>query len=233
MHVLVVDHEPRTRRRLMQELGRSGYRTEAACNGRDGLDKAMNGKWDLILLDAKLPGLSGLEVLARIRNLDEHTPVIMLNAAKSLSDKVAGLDGGADDYLVRPFEMEELLARIRRCLRTGTAAPPRHGAAGRRLGTGGLLVDTDNREAFLYGKSLRLTTKEYDLLSCLLSHRGQALSRDQILDSVWGYDFEGGPKIVDVYVGYLRKKTGNGGGKSSSVIETVRGFGYRIRREYK
>ena len=156
------------------------------------------------------------------------TPVIMLTALKTLEDKIAGLDGGANDYVVKPFQMEELLARMRSCIRHSQVLREPASLPSKGMLSDGLVVDPGSREVFLDGIPVHLTVKEFELLSCLSAHPGQALSREQIIEAVWGYDFEGEPNIVDVYVGYLRKKIE--AGRLEPFIETVRGIGYRFRR---
>ncbi|WP_088006329.1 response regulator transcription factor [Indiicoccus explosivorum] len=221
--ILIIEDDPHISRILELELQHEGYETRKYADGKDGLAAASDGSWDVILLDVMLPGLNGLEVLRRLRETDE-TPVILLTARGALPDKVSGLDLGANDYMTKPFEIEELLARIRVMQR-----------AGQRTGTGSedglkthgkLTVNERTREVNYGGQPIDLTRREYDLLVFFIEHPDQVFERDQILRHVWGYDYAGETNVVDVYVRYLRKKIEQP--FSHPLIRTVRGVGYRL-----
>jgi two-component system OmpR family response regulator len=206
--VLIVEDEDKIARLLQMELSHEGYETGLAANGKEGLDKALSGDWSVILLDIMLPELSGLEVLRRLRQSDSETPVILLTARDATPDKVSGLDLGANDYMTKPFEIEELLARIRACIRnhkTGESAvaaemqPP-------FLVTGDLSLHPKTREVNRDDQPIELTPKEFELLQYLMENQNHVLSREQIINHVWGYDFLGETNVVDVYIRYLRKK---------------------------
>ncbi|GIP38137.1 putative transcriptional regulatory protein YkoG [Paenibacillus sp. J31TS4] len=221
--ILVIEDETKIARVLVLELTHEQYETDTAETGREGLDKAMHAKWDLILLDVMLPEMNGLEVLRRLRQSGSRIPVILLTARDSTPDVVAGLDLGANDYITKPFEIEELLARIRAVLRmkeTERSAPE-------ELAADGLVVHPESREVIRGGTRIELTPKEYDLLLYLLKNKNKALSRDEIIREVWGFDFVGDTNLVDVYIRYLRKKMDYGFG--CPLIQTVRGVGYSLR----
>ena len=179
---------------------------------------ARDGEFDLLILDIGLPGQDGLSVLRALRARGEQLPVVILTARDEIVDTVTGLDSGADDYITKPFVFEELLARVRARLRT-----PEPGDRGLELEGGGVRLDVLTRRAEVDGEDVELTAKEFVLLETFLRHIGQVLSREQLLSHVWGYDFDPGSNVVDVYVGYLRKKLG------SERFETVRGMGYRLK----
>ncbi|MBO9605876.1 MAG: response regulator transcription factor [Paenibacillaceae bacterium] len=223
--VLIVEDEDKINRMLQLELQHEGYDTAGAETGREGLEKAMAGGWDLILLDVMLPGLSGMEVLRRLRSSDKRTPVILLTARDSVPEKVMGLDLGANDYVTKPFEIEELLARIRVALRAGKGKAPAAEITVWQLD--GLFVNARTREVTRAGQSIDLTPKEFELLAYLLGRDGEVVSREQIINDVWGYDFVGDTNIVDVYIRYLRKKIDYGFG--NTLIHTIRGVGYQMR----
>lgn len=224
--ILIVEDEESIARVLQLELEFEKYETGIAHTGTDGLILFREQEWDLVLLDLMLPGLNGLDVLRRIRSHDADTPVLLLTAKNDVEDKVKGLDLGANDYITKPFEIEELLARIRTALRiaghekkTGTADPD-------------LLVFADlslhqlSREVLRGGQSVELTPREFDLLQHLLKHPNQVLTREQLLDAVWGYDYFGDTNVVDVYIRYVRKKIDDG---EKPLIQTVRGVGYVLK----
>ena len=219
--VLIVEDEEKLARMLELELNYEGYKTEKAFDGRTGLELALSGKYDLILLDIMLPQLSGMEVLRRLRREGQHyTPVLLLTARDSVTDKVSGLDAGAEDYITKPFSIEELLARIRVTLRKG------RGPAEERqdlLAAGGIALDRESRTVTKNGEPVSLTRREFDLLQFLLEHPNRVLTREQLLNQVWGYDYAGETNAVDVYVSFLRNKLG------TAVVETVRGVGYILR----
>ncbi|AOK92651.1 MULTISPECIES: response regulator transcription factor [Paenibacillus] len=231
--VLVIDDEEKISRLLQLELSHEGYAVEIAQTGRKGLEKALAGKWDIIILDVMLPEMNGVEVLKQIRKVDNHTPVIMVTARNTTPDKVSGLDEGANDYITKPFEIEELLARMRASMRhqmepTATALqeedkPPS------RLQVDSLVLERKTRLVLREGNRIELTPKEYDLLLYLMEHKNQVLQRDQMIQDVWGFDFVGDTNVVDVYIRYVRKKIDHGYKKK--LIKTVRGVGYCIREE--
>ncbi|KYG94647.1 response regulator transcription factor [Paenibacillus jamilae] len=231
--VLVIDDEEKISRLLQLELSHEGYAVEIAQTGREGLEKALAGKWDIIILDVMLPEMNGVEVLKQIRQVDNHTPVIMVTARNTTPDKVSGLDQGANDYITKPFEIEELLARMRASMRhqmepTATTLqeedkPPS------RLQVDSLVLERKTRLVVREGNRIELTPKEYDLLLYLMEHKNQVLQRDQMIQDVWGFDFVGDTNVVDVYIRYVRKKIDHG--YKRKLIKTVRGVGYCIREE--
>lgn len=221
--ILIVEDEEKLARFIELELNYEGYQTSKAPDGRTGLALALSGEFDLVALDIMLPDLNGFEVLRRIRQ-NSKVPVIMLTARDELTDKVAGLDGGANDYITKPFAIEELLARIRVVLRSSGV---HEGSASPLLASGKLTLNPESREAQVDGHPVDLTKREFDLLETLLRNKGRVLNRDQLLDSVWGYDFPGETNAVDVYIRYLRAKIEDPFGEK--IIQTVRGVGYIIR----
>ncbi|MFS0577428.1 response regulator transcription factor [Sporosarcina sp. 179-K 3D1 HS] len=223
--ILIIEDEENIARVLQLELEFEGYVTGVAYTGTDGLIQYREQEWDLILLDLMLPGLNGLDVLRRIRATEAETPVILLTAKNEVADKVAGLDLGANDYVTKPFEIEELLARIRANLRfvrkpVEQADPHFHQFAG-------LSIHEQTREVKRDEVMIELTPREFDLLLHLLKHPNQVLTREQLLDAVWGYDYFGDTNVVDVYIRYVRKKIDNG--DPQSLIQTVRGVGYVLK----
>lgn len=223
--ILVVEDEEKIARVLELELEFEGYSVTKAADGIDGLEAYRTGKWDLILLDVMLPGMSGIDLLRRIRANDPYTKIIMLTAKGTVEDKVSGLDLGANDYITKPFQIEELLARIRAALRAGKNASPELDDG--LLSFAGLVLNEKTREINREGTPIDLTPREYDLLVYLLTNRRQVLTRDQILEKVWGYDFAGDTNVVDVYIRYLRKKVDMA--DFPPLIHTVRGVGYVLR----
>ncbi|MFC5589450.1 response regulator transcription factor [Sporosarcina soli] len=223
--ILIVEDEENIARVLQLELEFEGYETGVAHTGPDGLIKYREQKWDLVLLDLMLPGLNGFDVLRRIRATEASTPVILLTAKGDVEDKVTGLDIGANDYVTKPFEIEELLARIRTALRFSAPKVPEKDEYLHEFA--GLSIHEQTREVKRDGVSVELTPREYDLLLHLLKHPNQVLSREQLLDAVWGFDYYGDTNVVDVYIRYVRKKIDNGDKKS--LIQTVRGVGYVLK----
>lgn len=224
--ILIVEDEEKLNRMIELELKYEGYDTGKALDGRTGLDMALSGGYDLVLLDIMLPGLNGLEVLRRIRKENERLPVILLTARDTTMDKVSGLDSGADDYVTKPFAIEELLARIRTALRKhakAAAAPAEENA----YTVQDVRLEKDARRVLVNGTEVKLTRKEFDLLECLMEHRGKVMDRSSLLEQVWGYDFAGETNSVDVVVRFLRSKIDEPYGLT--LIETVRGVGYVIR----
>ncbi|MBO0998488.1 response regulator transcription factor [Bacillus sp. SD075] len=224
--ILIVEDEEKIIRLLELELEIEGYQIGKAMDGIEALEAYRSGKWDLILLDVMLPGISGIELLRKIRAKNNLTPVILLTAKGSVEDKVSGLDFGANDYITKPFQIEELLARIRAVLRMCTA-PSMEGEDDEWLNTADLKVNVKTREVIRGESEIDLTPKEYDLLLYLLKNKRQVLNRDQILEAVWGYDFYGETNVVDVYIRYVRKKLEYG--FDTRLIHTVRGVGYVMK----
>ncbi|MCC8352327.1 MULTISPECIES: response regulator transcription factor [Bacillus] len=223
-HILIVEDEEKIARVLQLELEYEGYSVTIKHNGSEGLNAVTEGSYSLLLLDVMLPGLSGLEVLRRLRKTDQETPVILLTARDSVPDKVTGLDIGANDYVTKPFEIEELLARIRAALRqTGSKTED----IGTFLTYDDLQVNEKTREVRRGDKEVELTPREFDLLVYMLKHPQQVLTREQILSSVWGFDYIGDTNVVDVYIRYIRKKLDYPYEKQ--LIHTVRGVGYTIK----
>lgn len=221
--VLIVEDEEKIGRFLELELLHEGYEVLKATNGREGLEKAESGKADLVVLDVMLPELNGFEVLRRLRRKSD-IPVIMLTARDEVMDKVAGLDGGADDYMTKPFAIEELLARIRLVLKKrGGVRSEETG----RLGVGMLSMDVQRYEVFYDGNKVELTHREFELLRVLLENKNIVIARDTLMEKVCGYDYMGETNIIDVYVRYLRSKLDDVYGVK--IIHTVRGVGYCIK----
>ena len=222
--ILLIEDEEKLARMVELELRYEGYEVEKAFDGRTGLDRALSGEHELILLDIMLPALSGMEVLRRLRR-ESQVPVIMLTARDTVVDKVSGLDSGADDYITKPFAIEELLARIRAALRKRPAAP----ADAPLLTCGSLVMDVERHTVEVDGRGVELTRREFDLLHYLLENKGKVISRESLLDHVWGFDFVGETNAVDVYIRFLRAKIDEHFG--IKLIHTVRGVGYVIREE--
>lgn len=225
--ILIVEDEEKILRLLELELEIEGYQIGKAMDGNEALKAYRSGKWDLILLDVMLTGISGIELLRKIRMKNNSTPVILLTAKGSVEDKVSGLDLGANDYITKPFQIEELLARIRAVLRMRTAVPSIEDEDDGWLNTADLKVNVKTREVIRGESQIALTPKEYDLLLYLLKNKRQVLNRDQILEAVWGYDFYGETNVVDVYIRYVRKKLEFG--FDTPLIHTVRGVGYVMK----
>ena len=220
--ILIVEDEEKLARFVELELTHEGYQVEKAFDGRSGLSMAEAQDYDLLLLDVMLPGLSGLELLRRLRRT-KQTPVIMVTARDQVMDKVTGLDMGADDYITKPFEIEELLARIRAALRKRTAPV----SGGNALCSGELKLDPARHEVRYGGDVLNLTHREFALLQVLMENRSIVLSREKLLELVWDYDYAGETNVVDVYIRYLRAKIDDAYGVK--YIHTVRGVGYVFR----
>lgn len=226
--ILIVEDEEKLARFIELELTYEGYSVEKASDGRAGLVLAQEKEFDLIALDIMLPGLNGLEVLRRIRQTSE-VPVILLTARDSTMDKVSGLDGGANDYITKPFAIEELLARIRAVLRNTAGKSKTVKTEENKLTSNGLMVSLDSREVWVDNQPVDLTKKEFDLLAFLLKNKGIVVSRETLLDRIWGYDYAGETNAVDVYIRYLRAKIEEPFGKK--YIQTIRGVGYVVRDE--
>lgn len=222
--ILIIEDEIKIARFLELELTHEGYGVEMVHDGRQGLEKATGGAFDLIILDVMLPALNGMEVLRRLRQ-SAQTPVIMLTAKNDVTDIVMGLDLGADDYMVKPFAIEELLARIRAALkrRKVLAVTPEP------IVIGALKIDLDQHTVSHNDEVIELTKKEFDLLKYLAENRSIVLSREKIMENVWGYNYYGDTNVVDVYIRYLRSKLDERG--SGKLIHTVRGVGYVLKHE--
>ncbi len=223
MRILIVEDEVGIADFLERGLGAEGYEVAVAGDGESGARLALDPSVDLVVLDRMLPGADGLEVLDRVRRARPALPVIMLTARAEVADRVEGLDSGATDYLTKPFAFEELLARVRARLRDGGAG------AETALEAAGIRLDLVAREAHREGVATRLPQREADLLAYLMRSAGRVCSREEILAAVWGYDHDPGTNVVQVYVGYLRRKLDRPG--SPAPIQTVRGAGYRLREE--
>lgn len=222
--ILIIEDEVKIARFIQLELEHEGYAAEQEHDGRTGLEKALHGGFDLIILDVMLPSLNGMEVLRRLRQVSE-IPVIMLTAKDDVSDKVMGLDSGADDYLTKPFAIEELLARIRAAFKHKRVQD--HHA--NILQIGGLKMDIHQYKVSMNHEPIDLTKTEFDLLKYLMINQGVVLTRDAILKKVWGYDYFGDTNIVDVYIRYLRSKIDDP--YRQKFIHTVRGVGYQLKYE--
>ncbi len=223
--ILLIEDEEKLARFVELELCYEGYAVTKAFNGRTGLDLALSGGFDLILLDIMLPELNGMEVLRRLRRSSSPIPVLMLTARDSVTDKVAGLDLGADDYITKPFAIEELLARIRTALRKNAAA-----ASDSEILTAlSLQLDAKRHTVTVKGGDVELTKREFDLLHYLLKNKGLVVTREDILENVWDFDFDGGTNAVDVYVRFIRTKIDEL--YDIKLIHTVRGVGYVIKDE--
>jgi DNA-binding response OmpR family regulator len=220
-HILIVEDEIKLARFMELELTSEGYQVSVAHDGLTGLSLARESAPDLAILDWMLPGITGVEICRRLRATGNLIPVIMLTARDDISDRVAGLDAGADDYLVKPFSIEELLARLRAHLRRTQEPNPD------LLCVADLSLNRGTRQVKRGQRMIELTTKEFDLLEYLMRHPGQVYTRDQILEQVWGYDFGGDSNIIEVYVRYLRLKLE--ADTEARLIHTVRGVGYTIR----
>lgn len=228
IHILLVEDEESLASFVSTELSFEGYEVRRAADGEQAL-KLYNSereKWDLILLDWMLPKLDGLEICRRIRK-ESLIPIIIMTARDYIGDKIAGLDGGADDYITKPFEIEELLARVRVALRHKKNIESQ--AASHVYQVDGLSLDIEKRVVERGGKTFPLTQREFDLLAALMKNEGKVLTRDKLLSDVWGYSFMGQTNIVDVYIRYLRNKIDDD--KEHSLIQTIRGVGYLLRTE--
>ncbi|WRZ92076.1 response regulator transcription factor [Streptomyces sp. NBC_01007] len=226
--ILIVDDEPAVRDALKRSLAFEGYDTEVAVDGADALEKATAYQPDLVVLDIQMPRMDGLTAARRMRGAGTTTPILMLTARDTVGDRVTGLDAGADDYLVKPFELDELFARIRALLRRSSYAASAGAAVeDDALTFGDLRMDLSTREVTRAGRPVELTRTEFTLLEMFLAHPRQVLTREQILKAVWGFDFEPSSNSLDVYVMYLRRKTEAGG--EPRLVHTVRGVGYVLR----
>ena len=215
-HILIAEDEQRIASFIEKGLSANGFAVTTVADGPSAYDYAATGEFDLMVLDIGLPELDGFEVLRRLRSEGHRVPVIVLTARTSVHDTVAGLEGGADDYMAKPFRFEELLARVRLRL------TPTHTSGDSVLSCGGLQLDLRTRRALVGGRTVDLTAREFALAETFLRHAGQVLAREQLLSQVWGYDYDPGSNVVDVYVRYLRRKLG------ADRFVTLRGMGYRL-----
>ena len=218
--ILIVEDEARIASFVSKGLRAEGHQTTVATDGLEGLDQALSGDFDLMVLDIGLPGIDGFEVLDQLRSQGSRMPVIVLTARDSVTDTVSALEGGADDYMPKPFRFAELMARVRLRLRQSNSGDG--AGAAEALEVGGVRLDLRTRRATVGDEEVDLSAREFALAEIFMLNPGQVLSREQLLDHVWGYDFDPGSNVVDVYVGYLRRKFG------SATIVTVRGMGYRF-----
>lgn len=220
--ILIIEDEINIARFVELELIHEGNMVDKAYDGREGLDKALSKDYDLVLLDVMLPKLNGLEVLRRFR-MEKDTPVIMLTARDAVMDKVSGLDAGADDYITKPFAIEELLARIRVALKKRSMG----NVTTHRLSVGSVILDEDRHEVTVNGEDIELTNREFELLHTLMRNKNIVMDREKLMNEVCGYDYMGETNIIDVYVRYLRTKIDDRFG--IKVIQTVRGVGYVVK----
>lgn len=225
--VLVVDDDAKITSFLRRSLALEGFTVSVANSGADALRQVAEGVPDLMILDIMMPNVDGMEVCRRVRTAGESFPILMLTARDAVSDRVNGLDAGADDYLVKPFALEELLARVRALLRRSQATGQEEAERPGVLQYADLSLDTGSREAWRGGRSIELTAKEFELLVLFLRHPRQVLTRDTLMEKVWGYDYSGESNVLEVYIGYLRQKLEAGG--EPRLIQTVRGVGYVLK----
>lgn len=221
-NILIIEDEAGISSFVAKGLKAAGYQPTVAPTGRDGINHLLTGGYDLAVLDIGLPDMDGFEVLEQARGQGVAIPVIILTARSSVEDTVSGLESGADDYMAKPFRFEELLARIRLRLRTAQSAPSGATASTTTLTHGGITLDLRSRSVNVDGRDIELSAREFAMLEFFMTHPNQVLSRIQLLDNVWGYDFDPGSNVVDVYIRYLRQKIG------AQRLETVRGMGYRL-----
>lgn len=221
MPILIVEDDDSVARFLKQALEEAGYATRTEWEGEQALGVALDSPFDLILLDVMLPGLDGFSICRELRTSKIASPILIITAKDTLNDKIAGLDAGADDYIVKPFQVGELLARVRALLRRGKSA-----LSDTVLSIGDLTLDATARKATKAGKPLALSVTEFALLEFLMRNSGKPLTRLSILQHVWEYDFEGKDNVLDVYISYLRNKIDRG--RTSSLIKTIRGTGYQF-----
>ncbi|HLQ98080.1 MAG TPA: response regulator transcription factor [Candidatus Dormibacteraeota bacterium] len=227
--ILIIEDEEKIARLLEIELSYEGYETKKVYDGYEGFAAFQEQEWDLILLDVMLPGISGIEILRRIRSSASDVPIILLTAKDAIEDKVAGLDLGANDYVTKPFQMEELLARVRAHLRQKNNDNNNEEKQIDWLQFKEIKVSEETREVFHGENQVSLTPREFDLLVYLISHTRIVLNREQLLNNVWGYDYIGDTNVVDVYIRYLRNKMDKPFG--TKYIQTVRGVGYVLKEE--
>ncbi len=224
MKILVVEDDDPLREAIVSLLTEENYIIDEAATGDEGLYLAEQGIYDLLVLDIMLPEISGLDIVKQVRTAGDAVPILLLTARDSVADKVNGLETGADDYLVKPFAIQELLARIKALLRRGGAV-----ANDGKISYGGVMVDSKVRDGFVDSQALGLTTKEYDLLEFLVLNKEQILTREQIFDRVWGFESETTINVVDLYIHYLRKKLAQS--SHDSLLRTVRGAGFMFKEK--
>jgi two-component system response regulator MprA len=225
-HIQVIDDEEKITSMLRRGLAFEGYKVSTANHPKEGIKQVSEQHTDLIILDVMMPQIDGWEVCRRIRESGSSVPILMLTAKDDIEDKVKGLDMGADDYLVKPFALEELYARVRALLRR---KPEDHEKSQNRLTYDDVVMDLDSREVFRDGRLIELTTKEFELLHLFLSNPNRVLSRDLLMEKIWGYDFSGESNVLEVYIALLRQKMEDDGSKR--IIQTIRGAGYVLRGE--
>ena len=221
MKILVVEDERDLNRIITKHLKKNNYSVDSCFDGREALDFVSYSEYDLIITDIMMPNVDGYEFIARLRESKNNTPVIMLTAKDTLADKIVGLDSGADDYIVKPFEFDELLARIRVLMRRN------YGLETNVIQVDDVVLDISKKQVFRNGQNIGLTGKEYEVLEYLMKNKESILSRDQILNHVWDYDYDGASNIVDVIIKNIRKKLDNGTDKT--IIYTKRGLGYFVK----
>ncbi|WP_028562008.1 response regulator transcription factor [Paenibacillus pinihumi] len=224
--IMVVDDDEKITSLLRRSLAFEGYEVITAANGIEGLKLMISADPDLLILDVMMPQVDGWEVAQRVREGGSAVPILMLTAKDDVQDRVKGLDLGADDYLVKPFALEELLARVRALLRRKSDKTEESTS---RLAYEDLVLDLDSREAIRSGRAFELTSKEFDLLNLFMQNPRRVLTRETIMEKIWGYDFSGESNVLEVYIAMLRQKTEDGGGKR--LIQTVRGTGYVLKGE--
>ncbi|GAB6988389.1 response regulator transcription factor [Paenibacillus pini] len=222
--ILIIDDDEKIISMLRRGLAFEGYDVVTASNGAEGLKAILSGDPDLVVLDIMMPQVDGFEVCRRLREAGSRMPILMLTAKDEIEHRVKGLDMGADDYLVKPFALEELLARVRALLRR---KPEQNGMEDQRLMYEDVVLDVDSREVLRSGKRVELTAKEFELLHLFMQNPKRVLSRDLIMDKIWGYDYSGESNVLEVYIAMLRQKTEEHGGKR--LIQTIRGAGYILR----
>lgn len=223
MRILIAEDEPDLNQLIKKRLKEADYSVDSCYNGQEVFDYLLGAEYDALILDVMMPKMSGLEVLNRLRREKNSVPVLLLTAKDSIEDRVKGLDAGADDYLIKPFAFEELLARLRVLLRKPTAEKTTV------LKVADLTLQLDTRRVFRGDQEIELSSKEYSLLRYMMQNAGLVLSRDKLEQHVWDYDFSGGSNVIDVYIRYLRKKIDDG--HEQKLIHTVRGHGYVLRGE--
>jgi two-component system response regulator MprA len=224
--ILVIDDDEKITSMLRRGLAFEGYKVNTANQAKEGLKLVLENAPDIIILDVMMPDIDGWEACRRIRESGSHIPILMLTAKDDIQDRVKGLDMGADDYLVKPFALEELFARVRALLRRNVESQDQ---SNQRLSFEDIVMDLDSREVLRAGRSIELTVKEFDLLHLFLLHPKRVLSRDLIMEKIWGYDFSGESNVLEVYIAMLRQKTEEHSGKR--LIQTIRGAGYVLRGE--
>jgi DNA-binding response OmpR family regulator len=223
MHVLVVEDDLRISRVVQRALAEVGHDVDVAHDGEEGLERAEVNPYDLLVLDVMLPSMDGISIARELRRQRQRTPILMLTARDAVADRVRGLDAGADDYLTKPFALEEFLARVRALGRRATDGTTE------ALEVGDLTLDPDRHEVTRNGQHIELTAKEFDLLAYLMRNAGRVLSKAQITEHVWGYDSEATSNVVEIYIHYLRDKVDRGFNQGRPLIRTVRGVGYTIK----